>query len=450
MRDRMTLWWYTHLDSILHWRRRAREIRAREIERIAPQSPYGFAEGVVFVGDYKVAATSNDEGRLLAVFRDDAVRLSSGSRADQEIIITMPGTQVADRLDMLGVDENVAGAAFDASITRRLSGLAAWRKEQSRVALSDLDWRTWVTKTAAIAQPAPPEPAFIIVEDADDFWWLLGQAALVADVVSRLRLVLLAFPHLPVTVRIRNLQGSRFGAAPRNAPSTALREIREPGTTYSPTIVLTEGKTDAEFLSQGLAILYPHLTDLIRFMDFHVRPEGSASALVRTVRSFAAAGISNRIVAVFDNDTAGSQELRTLSNTRLPANIIVMQYPALTWARDYPTIHPSEAANEPEPNRGDINGIAGSIEMYLGRELLVDDRGSPYPIQLVPFGNGDHHQGEVVGKRTIQRKFRAKASTAMTSTGPRPGQDWSGLDLILQQIIRAHRNAGQSADALSE
>jgi hypothetical protein len=42
-------------------------------------------------------------------------------------------------------------------------------------------------------------------------------------------------------------------------------------------IVLTEGKTDAEFLGAALTLLYPHLTDLVRFLDYERRPEGGSA-----------------------------------------------------------------------------------------------------------------------------------------------------------------------------
>jgi hypothetical protein len=36
---------------------------------------------------------------------------------------------------------------------------------------------------------------------------------------------------------------------------------------HAPLIVLTEGTTDAEFRRMAFAVLYPHLTDLVRFLD---------------------------------------------------------------------------------------------------------------------------------------------------------------------------------------
>jgi hypothetical protein len=85
--------------------------------------------------------------------------------------------------------------------------------------------------------------------------------------------------------------------------SKAQAKSRDNAACHAPVVVLTEGVTDAEFLSSALAVLYPHLTDLVRFLDYDRKPEGSASAVLRAARAFDAAGIANPVVAVFDNDT---------------------------------------------------------------------------------------------------------------------------------------------------
>ena len=95
----------------------------------------------------------------------------------------------------------------------------------------------------------------------------------------------------------------------------------------NPVIVLTEGINDAEFLSEALEIIYPHLTDLIRFLDYGQRPMGGAGPVLVSVKAFAAAGIANRLVAVLDNDTAAADALRTLDQARLPWQIRVIGYP---------------------------------------------------------------------------------------------------------------------------
>src|ERR1017187_1979244 len=73
-------------------------------------------------------------------------------------------------------------------------------------------------------------------------------------------------------------------------------------------------------------------------MDFGQRPNGGAGALVNAVKSFAAAGIANRVVALFDNDTAAADALRSWDRSRLPANIRLCQYPSLDLGASYPAL----------------------------------------------------------------------------------------------------------------
>jgi hypothetical protein len=78
-------------------------------------------------------------------------------------------------------------------------------------------------------------------------------------------------------------------------------------------VILTEGRSDTRFLSSSLELLYPHLADYYSFMDFEEgRVPGGAGNLLNLVKSFSAAGIVNRVVAVFDNDTACQSAVQSL------------------------------------------------------------------------------------------------------------------------------------------
>lgn len=164
-------------------------------------------------------------------------------------------------------------------------------------------------------------------------------------------------------------------------------------------------------------------------MDFHAtnKPEGSAATLVRMVKAFSAAGISNLVVAVFDHDTAAADALRSVRQRDLPVNIAGRHYPALEWARTYPTI----IAEGEGPRLTDINGVACSIEMYVGQDLLTDQDGSPLPVQLTGFDHGaGRHHGVVTSKTTIQRKFLRKAEAAAATEGPPPAEQWADLGRV--------------------
>jgi len=133
-------------------------------------------------------------------------------------------------------------------------------------------------------------------------------------------------------------------------------------------IILTEGKTDRRILECSLHLLYPHLADYFTFMDFETsKAEGGAGALINTVRSFIGAGIMNRTIALFDNDTAAAESLRGLAAIAVPEHIKIMRLPDIDLARNYPTLGPNGIALL------DINGLACAIELYLGQDILEVD-----------------------------------------------------------------------------
>jgi hypothetical protein len=193
-------------------------------------------------------------------------------------------------------------------------------------------------------------------------------------------------------------------------------------------IVLTEGSTDAFFLKESLNLLYPHLSDAYYFMDFHeMKNPGGAGQLVNIIKAFAGSGIRNKIVAIFDNDTGAREALLQLKDVHLPENIVVMKYPKLKFATKYPTHGPTGLTYL------DINGLACSIELYLGRDVISNKR--KYPMQWKGFSvKTKTYQGEVLNKEEIQKLFIQKLKTAKQGI---TNADWSGIDLILQQIFLA-------------
>lgn len=174
----------------------------------------------------------------------------------------------------------------------------------------------------------------------------------------------------------------------------------------------------------------PHLAGYIRFLDFDIGNEGGASAAVRTLKSFAAAGISNRIVAIFDNDSAAYEAVMALKGTKLPAHYRVIHYPELPLALYYPTLGPQGNSFM------NVNRLAGSIELYLGADVLTKTDGTLMPVQWKGYmAKVKSYQGEVIDKSSVQRAFRAKVDAAKADPAVVSRQDWSGLELILDQLV---------------
>ncbi len=197
-------------------------------------------------------------------------------------------------------------------------------------------------------------------------------------------------------------------------------------------LILSEGPSDINILQRSLKLLYPHLTDYYSFMDFGVsNASGSAASVVSSIKSFVGTGIKNRIIALFDNDTSANSAIRGLKNSRIPNNIKVMKYPALEFARTYPTIGPSGITNL------DINGLACSIELYLGTDILIN-KGKFIPIQWKGYDSTlKKYQGEIIEKDKIQKLFYKKLSACEKNKTLIEQMDWSSIELIFSHIFNA-------------
>jgi hypothetical protein len=164
---------------------------------------------------------------------------------------------------------------------------------------------------------------------------------------------------------------------------------------------LTEGRSDTRILSAALEAMVPHLADLFSFLDFEeLKLEGGAGALAKTVRAFVGARVSTRMVAIFDNDTAGAAALSNIANVQLPANIRTIILPPSSVGSNYPTTGPQGVSCM------DVDALACSIEMYLGKAALRDEVGSLRPVRWTGWdAKMGRYQGEVEGKSQIQKSL---------------------------------------------
>lgn len=205
-------------------------------------------------------------------------------------------------------------------------------------------------------------------------------------------------------------------------------------------IILTEGSSDSSILSKALKLLYPKVESYFSFLDFDsYKAEGGAAMLEKTVKSFAAAGINNKIIALFDYDAAGMVATARLKKRKLPDNIRVITLPQINIATNYPTNGPQGKTNE------NVNGRACSIEMYLGVDVLTDASGQLAPVEwrsLEPQINT--YQGEISGKAELQKKFQQKTSITTKKGSIQPEHDWSGLRLVFESIFKASSTIGNS------
>lgn len=201
-------------------------------------------------------------------------------------------------------------------------------------------------------------------------------------------------------------------------------------------IVLTEGETDRRVLNHSLKLLYPHLWDYFHFFEFTPkkggRIGGGIGELANLVRALASANVRHRILALFDNDTAAKSSLCTINKEDLPSNIAVYTYPDIPTARSYPTLGPSGMVQM------DVNGKAGSLELYLGIDVLLDPDRNLYPVQW-----GGHYpklnayQGKVSNKNQILKNFERKLRQCEMHPEKIAAYDWDGIQAILNVMFTA-------------
>ena len=189
------------------------------------------------------------------------------------------------------------------------------------------------------------------------------------DTRSLVRLLLHWAPdqNARIALDLSELTGCCVELDPRKPyASQARAEQLAVATTNLPLVVITEGSTDARLLSEGMKVTRPHLMGFIRFFDYGAgsRPRGGVDALADVFKAFVAAGIGNRFVAIADNDAAAHEKLLALKANRWPPKCRILHYPALSLLQAYPTYDPATGTS----TLADVNGQAGSLEMYLGQD----------------------------------------------------------------------------------
>lgn len=355
-----------------------------------------------------------------------------------------------DRLDVLGIGRTALNEAFDSYVKDKLdSQRATWDIRESvyrdllpnieplmkarMELLETLTLNSW-TALLVTALQSPNKrkrgvsPDLTSLQELLEIWEYADSRFLLGAVL------LTCGQDDEVSLDVSELIAGGWMDGEFDPQQTAIEVFSYSLANGSPPVVITEGSIDARFLQDAIRIRQPHLQSYIKFFDFADGAEGSAAAGVRTLKSFAAAGISNRIVLLLDNDTAARDAMRALKGVKLPDHYSVLHYPDIEIARSYPTLGPTGLS---EMN---VNGLAGSIEMYLGADVLSGATGKLSPVQWRSYIEGmKAYQGEVLDKAGIQRRFKEKVKQATANPAAIADQDWGGLDAIMDRLTEVLR-----------
>jgi hypothetical protein len=421
------------------------------------------------VAEYPLISSKSEVvPELMAVFRESDRRVfvrrlsdrnrlvwgepDAGDDQDSETAIeySCETRKVIDRLEVMGFGFRRVRLDFEAGRQSELEKYSSWAEEDSSDWFAEqwefvkgLTFDGYVSAlTTVIADGLRPVPfddrkkegldltVKYILGDNDDY--VLG--FLGGDVRLLLRLACeVVEPDTRVVQDITALVDAGYYGSDEPVCEHATLALTAGHAENAPRIILTEGATDSAILKGALEILYPHLAEYYSFLDFDSsRSPGGAGSLVSVVKAFSGAGITNRVVALFDNDTASQEATRVLSAVPLRANIVVRHYPELALLGNYPTLGPSGLTSL------NVNGLAASIELYLGEDILRDGGGELIPIQWRGYSQALHqYQGEVIGKNALHEAFRRKLERCRVDRGAIRTTDWSGVSAILEMVFHA-------------
>jgi hypothetical protein len=361
---------------------------------------------------------------LISVFQEsDRRELADASDPDeirQHISYSASRGDMLQRLDVLGASAGAAGRSYEEWRTAELQAFSEYAEDGSEwavpaaEALAGLTYTAWANRVpAALADRYKTEDGDARDEverrmlDGEDSWLLFQHD----DLRLLLRALLDACPTVQeVVLDINDLIGGGYLEEDvrlcdeARAAGIVVRPVLEP------TIILAEGSSDIRILRQALSAMFPHLIDYFGFFDHvELNVDGGANYLVKFLKAFAAARISTRMIALFDNDTIGSDAFGSAIALALPNNISVLLLPDTELAKSYPSIGPQGEYMV------DVNGRAAGIEMYLGRHNLLSEDGTLSPVLWRGYSERmKDWQGELRDKAAIQKRFDADIGKSRT------------------------------------
>lgn len=303
-----------------------------------------------------------------------------------------------------------------------------WVKACKYISVNKLEFDYSYSVQANAPKGASPLVKYLLTNDDYGSFGFPG-----SDIYDVFRIFLEFIPdNTPITMDISDLVNGGYYESNEKVCDNLLNSLTYNYPINEKIIILTEGSSDKRILESSLPLLFPHLAGYYSFMNFEdSNAAGGAGYLLSTIRAFAGSGITNRIIAIFDNDTAGGVAIQSLRKTKIPRNIKVMQYPNIKIAKKYPTLGPSGV------KLLDINGLACSLEIYLGRDVL-ENTGKLRPVQWRGYDNTlNQYQGEIIGKNEIQEKFSKKLSVCTKNPALLKQKDWEDLSSLFGAIFKA-------------
>lgn len=163
-------------------------------------------------------------------------------------------------------------------------------------------------------------------------------------------------------------------------------------------LIVTEGSSDSFILRKTLDVLYPDIADFFNFVDMEENyPFTGVGNLYNFCLGLVRISIQNKIIVVFDNDTAGIEKYEQATTLDKPSNFLVTKLPDHHCFANIKTRGPQGETNE------NVNGKAVAIECFLDLRSLDCE---PH-IQWTSYNRKKgQYQGELENKDKYVQKFK--------------------------------------------
>ena len=94
----------------------------------------------------------------------------------------------------------------------------------------------------------------------------------------------------------------------------------------------------------------------------------------------------------------------------------------------------------------DVNGLAGSLELYLGQDVLADSNGELSPVLWTGYQRKlGVYQGELRDKQRILKEFKKKLAICESNQREINSYDWEGVRAIIDTMRTAFHKVDKQA-----
>lgn len=387
----------------------------------------------LYLGDFEFESCKNGHHlQSLVAFREfDRFPRGDWRRSARHAQYRTTARTVRRRLDVLGVTTHASRTWFDQHIREHLSEhglltLPDFRCEES--ALKSLTFERWLQAFRYVIEhkltPCASNTA-VPARLASAVRWVLhcedGNFGFPGALDMPLRLAVdMVSDDEPVYAELADVLHGGWISGKKGLLSTQA----------GPVLVLTEGSSDARYISTAMNLLFPEMADFFYFFDFGLNTAGGVGILVQLLKQFAAAGIDKQVVAIFDNDSAARDALRGLAKVPLPSSYRILTLPELDLARRYPTLGPSGHSMM------NINGLAAALEVFFPPQVLRGTDGELTAVHWRGYQSGvKSYQGELIDKHGVQRRMDHLLASIKKGDTLTKDVDFSGLSLVLNALF---------------